>query len=217
MANLLALFNSTITAAIDADDTSLVLEKLTSIPTAPFNAILDAGSADEEVVNVTAVTTATKTLTITRAQGGTTAVAHAKGTLFHHCEIGAVNIDLDGLTSIVLSGTVDVAGISHLRGLAIMYGGFITAGSSTLGGPSICSSSFGVGGTLTTNQILCNSSLGVAGATTLNGAVVCVGSLAIGGPLTMHQVVNALELPAADPAVAGRLWVNAGVVTRSAG
>ena len=126
-------------------------------------------------------------------------------------------VDLGPLGSLVIPLTIDVTGISHLHGLVIMYGGFITAGNSTLGGPSICTSSFGVGGPLTTNQILCNSSLGVAGPTTLNGAVVCVGSLAIGGPLTMHQVVNALELPAADPAIAGRLWVNAGVVTRSAG
>jgi len=127
------------------------------------------------------------------------------------------NLDLGGTSNLTVPGTIDVTGISHLHGLAIMYAAFITAGSATLGGPSICSSSFGVGGPLTTNQILCNSSLGVAGPTTLNGAVVCVGSLAIGGPLTMHQVVNALELPAADPTVAGRLWSNAGVITRSAG
>lgn len=114
-------------------------------------------------------------------------------------------------------GTLDIAGVSNLRGLAIMYAGFITAGTSTFGGPVIANSSIGVAGTLTTNQILCNSSLGVAGPTTLNGAVVCVGSLAIGGPTTLHQVVNALQLPAADPTVAGQLWSDAGVITRSAG
>jgi len=126
-------------------------------------------------------------------------------------------VSLGPLGSLVVPLTIDVTGVSNLRGLTIMYAGFITAGNSTLGGPTVWSSSFGGGVTLTTNHILCNSSLGVAGPTTLNGPVVCVGSLAIGGPLTMHQVVNALELPAADPSVAGRLWVNAGVITRSAG
>lgn len=114
-------------------------------------------------------------------------------------------------------GTIDVALLSHFRGMTFHYAGLITAGVSTFGGPIIASSSLGVAGTLTTNQIACNSSLGVAGPTTLNGAVVCVGSLAIGGPTTLHQIVNALQLPAADPTVAGQLWCNAGVVTRSAG
>jgi len=126
-------------------------------------------------------------------------------------------VSLGPLGSLIVALTIDVTGVSHLRGATIMYAGFTTAGTSTFGGPAICNSSLGVAGTLTTNQILCNSSLGVAGATTLNGAVVCVGSLAIGGPTTLHQVVNALQLPAADPTVAGQLWVNAGVVTRSAG
>jgi len=126
-------------------------------------------------------------------------------------------VNLGPLGSLIVPLTIDVTGLSHLRGMSFHYAGLITAGTSTFGGPVICSSSLGVAGTLTTNQIACNSSLGVAGPTTLNGAVVCVGSLAIGGPLTMHQVVNALQLPAADPAVAGQLWVNAGVVTRSAG
>lgn len=101
---LLNLFNSYITAAIDADDTSLVLESVTSIPTAPFHAILGAGTEDEEVVRVTAVTTATKTLTIVRAQGGTTGVAHGDNCLFHHCELGSVNIHLDAL-AVTMSGS----------------------------------------------------------------------------------------------------------------
>jgi len=109
---LLALWNSYITAAIDADDTELVLKSVTDIPTAPFMALLDCGSVDEEVVKVTAVATATKTLTIVRAQGGTTAVAHGDNTLFHHCEIGAVNINLDGLT-------VTIAGSTALNAMSL--------------------------------------------------------------------------------------------------
>ena len=127
------------------------------------------------------------------------------------------DVSLGGVSTLTVPGAATILGLCHLYGMSFHYAGLITAGTSTFGGPVICSSSLGVAGTLTTNQIACNSSLGVAGPTTLNGAVVCVGSLAIGGPLTMHQVVNALQLPAADPAVAGQLWVNAGVVTRSAG
>lgn len=64
---------------------------------------------------------------------------------------------------------------------------------------------------------LLHSSLGVAGATNLNGAVLCSSTLAIAGTLTMPPIVMATLLPLADPTLAGRLWVNAGVVTRSAG
>ncbi len=64
---------------------------------------------------------------------------------------------------------------------------------------------------------LFHSSLGVAGATNLNGAVLCSSTLAIAGTLTMPPAVFGTLLPLADPTVAGRLWVNAGVVTRSAG
>lgn len=115
-------------------------------------------------------------------------------------------------------GTLDIAGVSNLRGQVIMHVGFSTAGTSTCGGPLVCSSSLGVGGGSNLNgAVLCNSSLGVAGATTLNGAVICSSTLAIGGTLTIPLHTKALALPVADPTIAGELWVNAGVVTRSAG
>lgn len=108
---VLALFNSYITAAIAATATSCVLNSVTSIPTAPFHAILDAGTDKAEVVKVTAVTTATKTLTIVRAQGGTTGVAHAADTLFHACEIGSVNLHLDAM-AVTLAGSSELAALS---------------------------------------------------------------------------------------------------------
>ena len=99
-------------------------------------------------------------------------------------------------------GTIDVAGVSNLRGLTIMYAGFITAGTSTFGGP-----------------VIAGAGLSVAGLCTLGGEVICSSSLAIaaGGLLTIPQRTVATQLPAADPTVAGELWVNAGVVNRSAG
>lgn len=102
---LLSLFNTRITATITASATSMTLEKVTSIPTAPFMAILDAGTTKEEVVHVTAVVTTTKVATIVRAQGGTTGVAHNADCLVHACELGAVNIDLAGLTATLQGST----------------------------------------------------------------------------------------------------------------
>jgi len=134
---LLALWNSYITAAITASATSLVVKSVTDIPTAPFMALLDVGTDDEEVVKVTAVTTATKTLTIVRAQGGTTAVAHAKETLFHHCEIGAVNINLDGLA-------VTLAGSTALNAILLTVTDNLTCASGRTAGLKIAYTCAGI-------------------------------------------------------------------------
>lgn len=78
-------------------------------------------------------------------------------------------------------GTIDIAGISNLRGLAIMYAGLITAGTSTFGGPVIASSSLGVAGPSDLNgAVLCHSSFSVAGWATINGLVTCVGEVHVG-------------------------------------
>lgn len=111
MIRLLHLWNSYITTAITASGTSIVLSSVTDIPTAPFHAIIGTGSNEEEVVKVTAVTTATKTLTVVRGQAGTTGVAHGDNALFHHCEIDARMIHLDGLT-VTLVGTAGLVAVS---------------------------------------------------------------------------------------------------------
>jgi len=85
--HLLPKFQSRLTTAIDADDVSIVLESVTGIPAVPFMAILDDSKSTAECVWVTAVTTVSKTLTVTRAQRGTTAVEHVIGTLLYHSEI----------------------------------------------------------------------------------------------------------------------------------
>lgn len=109
-------------------------------------------------------------------------------------------MDLGPGSTLTVHGASILAGPTQFHNTILAFSSFGLAGPASLGGP-----------------VACSSSLGVAGPTNLNGPVTCIGSLAIGGPLTMHQVVNALQLPAADPTVAGQLWVNAGVVTRSAG
>ena len=85
--HLLPKFQSRLTTKIDTDDTSIVLESVTDIPTAPFMAILDDSKSTAECVWVTAVTVVSKTLTVTRAQRGTTGVEHVVGTLLFHSEI----------------------------------------------------------------------------------------------------------------------------------
>lgn len=132
MIPLLALFNTYITTAIDADDTSVVVDDVTSIPTAPFHVIIGLGSEDEEVVRVTAVATATKTLTVVRAQVGTTGVAHGDNSLLHACEMNAAHLSLDDMTRTltgssaasamlltVTDTTTQTSGIS--RGIAVDY------------------------------------------------------------------------------------------------
>jgi len=101
----LALFNTELSAAITASATTAYVKSVTSIPTAPFHAIIDAGTAHAEIVKVTAVTTATKALTIDRAEGGTTARAHPIDTLVHACEMDARMIHMDGLTVTITGST----------------------------------------------------------------------------------------------------------------
>jgi len=107
---VLALFNTELSAAITAAATTAYVKSVTSIPTAPFHAILDSGSSYAELVKVTAVTTATKALTIDRAEGGTTARAHPADTLVHACEMDARMIHLDGLTE-TLTGATAINGL----------------------------------------------------------------------------------------------------------
>lgn len=92
MVHLLTKFQSRITTAIDADDVSIVLASVTDIPTVPFMAILEDSTTKAECVWVTAVTTVSKTLTVTRAQRGTTGVAHVVGTLVHHSEVALADL-----------------------------------------------------------------------------------------------------------------------------
>ena len=87
MVKLLAKFQTRLNAAISASATAIVVDSVSSIPAVPFMAVIGAGSNAEEAVLVTAITTATKSLTVTRAQRSTTAVAHGVHQLFHHSEI----------------------------------------------------------------------------------------------------------------------------------
>ena len=249
---VLAKFNSYLTTAVDADDTSVILKSVTSIPTAPFYAVLDGGSSSEELVLVTVVTTATKTLTVTRAQGGTTGVAHAVDTLFH--AVGAIvaagddalmgganklyirdsgiyiyssadgQLDIVADTTVAISGavtmdsTLNVAGVTTLAGVTIITAALYLGVGVNVTGAGIFNSGISVAGTTTVQALVAGGGASVAG--TCNLQTVIVGSslaIAAGGTLTLPQTTDATQLPSADPSVAGELWCNSNVVTRSAG
>ena len=63
--------------AADTAATSISLDSLQGLPTAPFTLILSAGLTAEEVVLATAISGSN--VTIVRAQGGTTAKSHTAG------------------------------------------------------------------------------------------------------------------------------------------
>ena len=95
MVRLLTKFQTRLNGAITAAATSIVVDSVTSIPSVPFLAIIGGGTTDEEVVDVTAVATGTKTLTVTRAQRSTTAVAHGDHQLLHHSEVVRADLEAD--------------------------------------------------------------------------------------------------------------------------
>lgn len=80
---------TTITASVTNADTSCVVAATTGFPAAPFIGRLDADTASEELVLVTAA--AGTTLTITRGYDGTTAVSHNNGASFRH-SVAAIDL-----------------------------------------------------------------------------------------------------------------------------
>lgn len=73
---------ASLSAAIGSADTSITLATFTGFPAAPFTASIARGTANEEIVLVTAV--ASNTVTVTRGYDGTTAVAQGAGSTFQH-------------------------------------------------------------------------------------------------------------------------------------
>lgn len=62
--------------------TTISVDAVGGLPTVPFTLVLDPGQAPEEIVTVTGVSGTT--LTVTRAQDGTSAVAHSAGAGVRH-------------------------------------------------------------------------------------------------------------------------------------
>lgn len=90
--------------AADTAAESIALDSLQGLPTPPFTLILSAGTTSEEVVLATEISGSN--VTITRAQGGTTARAHVAGAQVLHGVFGG---DLQDFQDHV-QGTVGVHG-----------------------------------------------------------------------------------------------------------
>jgi hypothetical protein len=75
--------DTSLTSSVTLSGTSITVGSTSGFPTNfPYTLALDYDSASEELVNVTAASGTT--LTITRAQDGTTAVAHSAGAVVKH-------------------------------------------------------------------------------------------------------------------------------------
>ena len=119
---------------------------------------------------------------------------------------------VNGTLNIVSDSVVNIAGI-----VIIPAGALYLGAGMTVTGLAAFNSGIGVaGGINITGATICGGGLSVAGQTDLQ-IVYIHSELFAGGILHVPDQMDATLLPAADPAIAGRLWVNAGVVTRSAG
>ena len=100
---------TTLTASITSGATSLTVVALSGYPSQfPYTLILDADTINEEVVTVTAA--AGTTLTVTRGQDGTTAVAHASGATVQH---GVSARDYNEVNQFLYEGgTADANGVT---------------------------------------------------------------------------------------------------------
>ncbi len=130
MVKLKTRFQTRLTTALTASALSVVVESLTGVPTAPFRIIASPGTAKEELMMVTAVTTATKTLAVLRAQQGTTAVKHAKGTLVYHSGLIA------GDDTVLVTSKDDNATLTALEAGIIL----VTVDAKTMTLPAVASS-----------------------------------------------------------------------------
>ena len=165
------LVNSISSAATGDTTTSVAVVSVSGFPsTVPYTLILDPDGSKEEVVTVTAASSTT--LTITRGQDSTPAVAHAAGTSVRHgvsgrdfkeeqTHIAARGYDAD--TAILSS-----AGQTHVHGLQTGDGSVVGADQSvtltrkTLTTPTI-------NGATLTGTVTSTASIVVSGAGTITG------------------------------------------------
>jgi len=103
-----------------ASNTSFIVASVSGFPSVPFTLIVDPDTSKEEIVTVTAASSTT--LTVTRGEDSTQAVAHSAGAVVRHgvsgrdfCEeqthIAARGYDVD-------QAILDLANQTHVHGLA---------------------------------------------------------------------------------------------------
>jgi hypothetical protein len=166
-----SLVNSISSAATGDTTTSVAVVSVSGFPsTVPYTLILDPDGSKEEVVTVTAATSTT--LTITRGQDNTPAVAHAAGTSVRHgvsardfkeeqTHIAARGYDAD--TAILSS-----AGQTHVHGLVSGDGSIVGADQvATLTRKTLTTPT--INGATLTGTVTSTASIVVSGAGTITG------------------------------------------------
>lgn len=183
---------ATLTSSIAAPDTGATLTSFSSYPSPPFTAVLDRGTASEEVVLVTAVSGAT--VTMTRGYDGTTAKSHAAGASFQHAvvakDLAEANAHVNAVTGVhgVTSGLVGLTDVQTLTNKTLT--------APTLTAPTIT-------GTLALSAANITT-LTVSGVTTLANASV-TGTLTVPTPTATGHAAPKSYVDGINTALAGRL------------
>lgn len=185
---------SKLAAAIDDDDTSLTVTAGAGadFPSAyPFHLTIE-----DEIVSCTNRTT--DTLTIDRAQQGTSPAAHAKKSYV------ALNITAKSITDLNTAvntiedeyihkdGSVAFTGTQTFNAGITVIGAAVLAGGLNVYGAALLHSGLGVAGATALQATLIHSSLGVAGTTNLNVTLIH-SSLGVAGLATFANInINSL-------------------------
>ena len=114
---------TTLTASINNSDTSITVAAATGFPSSfPWTAVIDYDTTDEELVEVTAASGTT--LTVTRGVDGTSGKAHGSGAKFRHAASGR---DFDEANAHVNDTSTDVHSQYVLKSLVDAKGDLIAA------------------------------------------------------------------------------------------
>lgn len=208
---------ATLSAAIAAADISFTLSNFTGYPSAPFTAAIARGTANEEVVLVTSVSSGT--VTVTRGYDGTTAKAQGAGSTFQ--EVAAA-LDFREANA----HTVATSGVHGVTGNVVGDTDVQTLTNKTLTSPTISAPTITGTATLATANVTTFTVTGVtnlAGATITGTAALTTltvsGNATVGGTLGVTGATTLAGLTASSLSISGAstltglLTANGGVTT----
>jgi hypothetical protein len=183
---------ATLTASIVAGTTSFACTSYAGFPSAPFTAVIDRGTAQEEVILVTGVVGST--LTVTRGYDNTTATSHAAGARVLHVTVAKDYVEANAH----VNATTGVHGVGTPVGLTETQ----TLSNKTLTTPILATPSWT--GVAAGASLTLSGSLGVTGAltgttATFSGLVTASTVPTLGGHLVNKTYADALGTTAATP------------------